>query len=400
MKGRASWSQRVSHDSENPRRIDFHPEFGAGDWLGLIDAELDAQLELPTTSLDRRLCFTNNPSATGAYELGSTQVLGPNLGPYALSLDRPANRAFLHAESRVFELYRSLQTFQPSEEVLNVLEKALDVLGRLDREKEMHWSQQRIQSPSDKVVYNTERFFRNTLPKDPTILAASVLSLLLHNKYFAPRRATQAHLSGVHDILLSTDPYKGDSKAVFNVLPKDPRTLSSRFLLDPTTTTYICCPECHKLYHFIPDDPTANPKICDYRKTPASESCGAKLWKERDYGPYGIRSSPVKKYVHQDLKSWLGRLLSRPGIEDLLEKRAVNTDGEVDDIWGGEVLRNFKDRAGNPYYPGPDDELRLAFSLSVDGFDPYQNKVAKQSAASTGIWMVLLNLPPHLRYLE
>jgi hypothetical protein len=108
----------------------------------------------------------------------------------------------------------------------------------------------------------------------------------------------------------------------------------------------------------------------------------------------------MKKYIHQDLKSWLGRLLSRPGIEELLENRVANTNGEVDDIWGGEVLRNFKDRAGNPYYPGPNSELRLAFSLSVDGFDPYQNKVAKQSASSTGIWMVLLNLPPHLRYLE
>ncbi|RXW19244.1 hypothetical protein EST38_g6612 [Candolleomyces aberdarensis] len=222
----------------------------------------------------------------------------------------------------------------------------------------------------------------------------------MHNKYFTPRRATQAHLAGVHDILLWTNQYNGDSETIFKLLPKDPRTLSARFLLEPTTTTYICCPECHKLYPFIPNDRPANPQICDYRKTPASEPCGAKLWKERDYGPYGIRSSPVKKYVHQDLKSWLGRLLSRPGIENLLENRAVDAKSEVDDIWGGEVFRNFKDRAGNPYYPGPDNELRLAFSLSVDGFDPYQNKVAKQSAASTGIWMVLLNLPPHLRYLE
>jgi hypothetical protein len=55
----------------------------------------------------------------------------------------------------VFELYRSLQTFQPDEEVLNVLEKAVDVLGRLDREKEMHWSQQRTSSQLDTTVYNT-----------------------------------------------------------------------------------------------------------------------------------------------------------------------------------------------------------------------------------------------------
>jgi hypothetical protein len=73
--------------------------------------------------------------------------------------------------------------------------------------------------------------------------------------------------------------------------------------------------------------------------------------------------------------------------------------GEAVDIWQGEVFRNFKDTSNNLFFPGPDGQLRLAFGLSVDSFSPFQNKTAKQTASSTGIWMVLLNLPTHLRYL-
>ncbi len=40
------------------------------------------------------------------------------------------------------------------------------------------------------------------------------------------------------------------------------------------------------------------------------------------------------------------------------------------------------------------------FALAVDGFNPFHNKTAKQSVTSTAIWLVLLNLPPELRYLH
>jgi hypothetical protein len=61
-------------------------------------------------------------------------------------------------------------------------------------------------------------------------------------------------------------------------------------------------------------------------------------------------------------------------------------------------MLNLKDHSGNKFYPGPPDEGRLVFSLSVDSFDPLGNKTAKQSISSTGIWLVLLNLPWYLRY--
>ena len=37
--------------------------------------------------------------------------------------------------------------------------------------------------------------------------------------------------------------------------------------------------------------------------------------------------------------------------------------------------------------------------MSIDSFNPYQSKQAKQVVSVTGIYLVCLNLPPHLRYL-
>ncbi|KJA14683.1 hypothetical protein HYPSUDRAFT_94559, partial [Hypholoma sublateritium FD-334 SS-4] len=111
---------------------------------------------------------------------------------------------------------------------------------------------------------------------------------------------------------------------------------------------------------------------------------------------------PLKIYSHHDFKSWLGRLLSRPGIEDMIASRPY-TSGlapeSVDDIWLSKVFSSLKDSSGKRFYPGPGSEARLVFSLSVDSFNPFGNKIAKQSVSSTGIWLVLLNLPPNVRHL-
>lgn len=114
---------------------------------------------------------------------------------------------------------------------------------------------------------------------------------------------------------------------------------------------------------------------------------------------------PIRKYQHQNLKAWVGRLLSRPGMEQLLEsaystERTSGLSASVDDIWRSCVFQDLTDSAGNPFLPGPPSEGRLVFSMSVDSFNPFHNKTAKQSVSSTGIWLVLLNLPQHLRYLQ
>ena len=69
------------------------------------------------------------------------------------------------------------------------------------------------------------------------------------------------------------------------------------------------------------------------------------------------------------------------------------------DVWDAPVFHQFKGVSGEPFISGPEGEGRYLFSLSVDGFNPFQAKEAKQNVMVTGIYMVCLNLPMHLRYL-
>jgi hypothetical protein len=112
----------------------------------------------------------------------------------------------------------------------------------------------------------------------------------------------------------------------------------------------------------------------------------------------------TKILLAEDLKHWPGCLLSRKGIEDYLAgpphvPAGQDRPTEIDDIWLSDTFLDLKDASGRPFYPGPSTEGRLVFGLSVNGFDPFGNKTAKQTVSSTGIWLVLLNLPCHLWYL-
>lgn len=234
---------------------------------------------------------------------------------------------------------------------------------------------------------------------------ASIVSLVLENIFFLPRRGLRTLLAGSRSLLRNHHAADQD----LAVIPKDPTSGSLRARLSPVTRQFVVCPTCHALYPFLPGDNPTNldnpfPLHCDCHRTPESPTCGSMLWKQQQVGGDGPPLwIPVRKYVHQDLKSWVGRLLSRPGMEDMLDSCWTQSSGassNVSDIWTSNVFSNLKDSDGGPFLPGPNGEGRLVFSLSVDSFNPFHNKTAKQSVSSTGIWMVLLNLPQHLRYLH
>jgi len=77
----------------------------------------------------------------------------------------------------------------------------------------------------------------------------------------------------------------------------------------------------------------------------------------------------------------------------------IDSDASISDLWSSKIFSLLRYAKGRPFSPGPTDEGRLIFSLSIDGFNLFHNKTAKQTASSTSIWLVLLNLPPHERYL-
>ncbi len=213
-----------------------------------------------------------------------------------------------------------------------------------------------------------------------------------------PIRALRTQLAGFRSLLRTSGMAAGATLEI----PKDHRTASMMLDLQPVTNEYIVCPSCHALY---PYGPRYTPRLeyCTYVRTPSSHGCQTPLWKTIERLPGEAIPVPVKKYLHQDLNAWLGRLLARKNIEDILDSRPFippnGPNTTIDDIWLSKLFLDLKDPSGEPFYPS-NEEGRLVFGLSVDSFNPFHNKTAKQSVSSTAIWLVLLNLPPELRYLH
>jgi hypothetical protein len=115
------------------------------------------------------------------------------------------------------------------------------------------------------------------------------------------------------------------------------------------------------------------------------------------------QARPIRTYKHQTLKSWLARLVSRPGLEQAMDDvwdriREGSRDDGMSDVWDAEELRAFCGPDDKPFSFNPENEGRYIFSLFVDWFNPLGNKQAGKSMSSGVIFMVCLNLPLHLRY--
>lgn len=227
------------------------------------------------------------------------------------------------------------------------------------------------------------------------------------------------------------------------------------FELEPETVTYACCPSCFSLYlpsvtvsnrssgdHIShPTQPTVTvpeegnsgwsgqlpyhdtglgkaptktpyPTHCTFRELSDSPECGTPLLRFNSEFPDAADAAlgashgharPIHTYKYQTLKSWLARLVSRPGLEQAMDDvwdrvREGSCSDDMSNIWDAEELRAFCGPDGRPFSFNPDNEGRYIFSLFVDWFNPLGNKQAGKSMSSGVIFMVCLNLPLHLRY--
>ncbi|KAI6036197.1 hypothetical protein BKA83DRAFT_118693, partial [Pisolithus microcarpus] len=158
--------------------------------------------------------------------------------------------------------------------------------------------------------------------------------------------------------------------------PKDIRGVMSELDLDPQVLHFACCPKCCCCYAptvLSEDRDSVYPDTCTDRETLGSQPCGSALTQfKRSHGK-GVK--PFRRFTYQPMKSWLGRLLSRPDLEKHLTSLLPTTPPpKMNDIWDAEVFRSFKGPDGQPFFAGPDNELRLAFSLFIDWFNPHGRK--------------------------
>jgi hypothetical protein len=240
--------------------------------------------------------------------------------------------------------------------------------------------------------------------------------------FHLPRRGAAVLLAGMRSILTS----EASLRSLASEIPKDPRKLLTMYSLNPITHTYVCCPSCYCLYgysitrklltsSFINDDKpsiegadggssediqpaTSVPLRCTHHRVRTGPSCGESLFHSviANGKTYTV---PRCKYEVQDLKQWIGWLLSRPSIEEYVFKAFRRPRKEyMEDMWDAGHLCRILLKEGERFLPGPTNETRLAFSFSMDSFNPYHMKEAKQSVSSTAIWLILLNIPSHLRH--
>ena len=235
------------------------------------------------------------------------------------------------------------------------------------------------------------------MPREPVIIAAILTVLLMHLVFHLSRRATMVMLAGMRCMLS----LQGADQELIDQLPNDPRSTLNRFDLDPRCSSFLQCPACYALYPYNGTIAPASHEIdhCTYKPTPSCPPCNTPMWEERRLGGRTFLA-PRRKYVHQSLKEWVGRLLMRPGIAQQLREpwnRPATT--VMQDIWDAPVLKNFRDTDGQRFFRSRGNEMRLAFSLNADGFNPFHMIEAKQSVSCTAIYMIVLNFPEHQRFL-
>lgn len=289
-------------------------------------------------------------------------------------------------------------------------------MGDLDLIKKSEWERQRSQlegSPDDSVFLNGidslvyslsasthyislehhlgfQEYLRD--PRNTVLHACHILVLMMHLFFGLARRATNVLIHGLCTIVLLSS---GAQSTLWDNVSIDLVTIFKKYRLDPITHNYVCCPRCFALY-----DPSSAPPQCTFKEFNDSTPCKAQLFRTRV-----IRANKhvvqIRTYLHQDLKQWVGRFLSRPDIDEILDRPPPTMATKfMEDIWHGSILSKlFKGPDGSRFHTQPHGPLRLVFGLAVDGFNSYRNIQAKKKATSTGIYMVCFNLPSDIRYL-
>lgn len=182
------------------------------------------------------------------------------------------------------------------------------------------------------------------------------------------------------------------SSAFLNSIPITLPTALQYLGLQDHLNIYTVCRTCHALYN----QDSNTPDTCTSVNIDG-HLCGRDLFKKRHRGNRTWRK-PARSFSHQPLESWLSRFLNWPGIEDLLESTCPVRQTTCTDVWGADLLSEFPGNGEPSFFDSPPDELRLAFLVYHDFYNPLSNKQSGKKRSVGLVLMVCLNLPPDIRY--
>ena len=183
--------------------------------------------------------------------------------------------------------------------------------------------------------------------------------------------------------------------------PTDVRSVRNAFDIEPTISIYAACPKCSFTHKPARTESGIDiyPSRCQYIQFKGQKKCGTRITKQRVQDGKSVRS-PIRPFPYQSFPDFVARLLSRPGIEDMLDQarqRGGDDGGDILDIWDASAICELEGPDGKPFFDAPNGEARLAWCLSIDWFNPYHNKTAGKSASVGSMAMTCLNLPPSIR---
>jgi len=236
---------------------------------------------------------------------------------------------------------------------------------------------------------------------EPVITLVYILVAAMHIVSGLPLRSCGQLLVSLRflfDLMIEDfDASKSQGKYLTKSVPLDARTVLKRLALNPRSKIFVSCPECRTCY--LDNGPDSYPELCISKHPVTQVVCGQRLQKTHTVLSRQL-NRPVSRFFYHDFNEWLGQMLCRPGMEDLMDReRSPRADGIMDDIWDAQGLYEIPGVDGQPFIRKcPDNEGHYLFSFNMDGFNPFQLKQAGRSATVTALYLVCLNLPPEVRF--
>jgi len=386
----------------------------------------------------------------------SSDLLVERKGPQALDPAYPASQKLLMTQAdgrRLFSLlprHSSIQWQEATHSVLLSLQHLDDICCGA-------WASQRTQTQLPHRTIDCGRHdkqehflsgltdYTGKLFSTPVVQFNQIIVQLLCVALLVQFASYMSQGSLEHLLMLLGYVIKGIFPDVMS-LPKTLHQLLKWFSLTPIFKEYACCPSCFALYdvftfsplqmlHPFPapcspkleDDPalqhasleaqgflansptiqnehlpfpyTVPPRLeprCTYRSVHTAMPCNAHLAHDKGQGKY----VPLCKYVVLDIFDYLARLHACPQFEEYLEQSMQahpRAGGGMEDVMDGSYLSQLKDCHGGPWRRIEGHASHLTLALFVDWFQPHSGKHHEKTTVG-GIYLICLDLPPHLRY--
>ena len=165
-------------------------------------------------------------------------------------------------------------------------------------------------------------------------------------------------------------------------------------------TKYVVCPKCTKLYSYDSCLKEENNRIVGRRcsnifmSRGQRKSCNAELVRKVKLKDGKEQFYPIHYYCYNSIIEELERLLQHKGIPESCEewRSQKQTEGILSDVYSGKIWNDFKKYKGHDFLSVP---RNYGLMLNFDFFQPIKHR----KDYSVGVlYLVILNLPRHLRF--